>query len=576
MNIGDLFFTLRADGTGLTRDITKEATAAGTMAGTGFGQKFKGALTKQNIGKGIVQGLGLGVGLSAFSLIDRAISSTIGFLGDANQAAADLSETINKSDVVFGDNADEVLAWSETTADAIGQSQGQALAAAATFGNLFKTMGLGQDVASDMSTELVELASDLASFNNIEPDIALEKLRAGLSGEAEPLRALGVFLNEATVRAKAMELGLADADGQLSESAKVQARYALILEQTTTAQGDFARTSEGQANSARRNAAAMADLSAELGEVLTPIITELIKGGLVLIRWIRDVVRSVKDWAKENKPLLDALGKIAGVLGGVFFKSLGLVIDTIGKLAAPFLAAIGLIGDFIGILMGGAPKVGDAAGKIIGFIVGIPGRIAGVVGRIAGFFLDIARRIVGAISKGVGDVINWILSIPGKILGLIGRLGGIARDAAAALLAPFITVAEKIGEIVGGIGKIGQQTNFTVDPMHPPRPGAPKPPQFGGKSPDERDGKAAGGSVWKRRPYLVGERGPELFVPGASGQIVPNNAIGEVGGGSSGGDTYQLNVQGLIPYRDPFDIVQQQRRMREFVVATPRRRLAGA
>jgi len=38
--------------------------------------------------------------------------------------------------------------------------------------------------------------------------------------------------------------------------------------------------------------------------------------------------------------------------------------------------------------------------------------------------------------------------------------------------------------------------------------------------------RALGGSVTGNRPYLVGERGPELFVPGAQGNIVPNNAMG--------------------------------------------------
>jgi len=38
--------------------------------------------------------------------------------------------------------------------------------------------------------------------------------------------------------------------------------------------------------------------------------------------------------------------------------------------------------------------------------------------------------------------------------------------------------------------------------------------------------KALGGPVSSGRSYLVGERGPELFVPGAQGNIVPNNAMG--------------------------------------------------
>jgi hypothetical protein len=38
-------------------------------------------------------------------------------------------------------------------------------------------------------------------------------------------------------------------------------------------------------------------------------------------------------------------------------------------------------------------------------------------------------------------------------------------------------------------------------------------------------GKAIGGAVTEATPYLVGERGPELFIPKISGQIIPNNQI---------------------------------------------------
>ena len=45
--------------------------------------------------------------------------------------------------------------------------------------------------------------------------------------------------------------------------------------------------------------------------------------------------------------------------------------------------------------------------------------------------------------------------------------------------------------------------------------------------------KERGGSVSGGRPYLVGERGPELFVPGQSGGIVPNGGLAMAGGGST-------------------------------------------
>ena len=44
--------------------------------------------------------------------------------------------------------------------------------------------------------------------------------------------------------------------------------------------------------------------------------------------------------------------------------------------------------------------------------------------------------------------------------------------------------------------------------------------------------KAIGGSVGKNRPYMVGERGPELFIPGGSGTIIPNRNLGANGGGN--------------------------------------------
>ena len=44
-------------------------------------------------------------------------------------------------------------------------------------------------------------------------------------------------------------------------------------------------------------------------------------------------------------------------------------------------------------------------------------------------------------------------------------------------------------------------------------------------------GRAIGGSVQSGKPYMVGERGQEMFVPNQSGSIVPNNKLGSSGGG---------------------------------------------
>jgi phage-related minor tail protein len=43
-------------------------------------------------------------------------------------------------------------------------------------------------------------------------------------------------------------------------------------------------------------------------------------------------------------------------------------------------------------------------------------------------------------------------------------------------------------------------------------------------------GKAEGGDVSGRNTYMVGEKGPELFVPKTSGTIIPNNKLSSMGG----------------------------------------------
>ena len=109
---------------------------------------------------------------------------------------------------MFGKSADDVVAWSKTTANSFGISQTAALEAAGTFGNLLVPMGFARDEAAKMSKRMVELAADMASFNNADPSDTLEAIRSGLVGETEPLRKYGVRLSQARIEQEAFRLGL--------------------------------------------------------------------------------------------------------------------------------------------------------------------------------------------------------------------------------------------------------------------------------------------------------------------------------------------------------------------------------
>jgi hypothetical protein len=184
--------------------------------------------------------------------------------------ASNLEESQSKVNVVFGASAGVVNEFAATSAQAFGITKQAALEATGTFGNLLQAFGTGKDQAAEMSTTLIGLAADLASFNNTGIEDAIQALRSGLSGETEPLKRFGVALNDVRLKQEATTLGLYDGSGALDINAKTQAAYALILKDTGLAQGDFARTSDGFANQMRILKASLTDAATELGLVLLP------------------------------------------------------------------------------------------------------------------------------------------------------------------------------------------------------------------------------------------------------------------------------------------------------------------
>jgi hypothetical protein len=71
---------------------------------------------------------------------------------------------------------------------------------------------------------------------------------------------------------------------------------------------------------------------------------------------------------------------------------------------------------------------------------------------------------------------------------------------------------------------------------------------------------AAGGPVSAGSSYVVGEQGPELFVPHASGTIVPNNKMGGGSGSGSGSGTVNYNIAAGVSRAELAPILEQERR----------------
>lgn len=274
-----------------------------------FNTATKGAATEASRFGNVLQGVGQGIGITAFGGI-AGVASTVGtafvdFVGDSMVAASDLREALSLTGQVFDDGADDIEAWAETAATEMGASKTEATNMAALFGTQFKAIGLDMDDVGDKSKEMSELAGDLGSAFNTGSEEAAAALRSGLLGEAEPMRKFGVTLTAAKVNAKALELGMKPLNGQFTEGEKTLARYEIIMEETADSQGMFGRDTDSLADSQKILNAEMDNLSATLGTILLPYMTDLVQ---FISTEVVPKLQEFSTWLKDNEVVIDLVG----------------------------------------------------------------------------------------------------------------------------------------------------------------------------------------------------------------------------------------------------------------------------
>jgi phage-related protein len=336
----------------------------------------------------------------------------------AVEAASDLSEELAKAGELFGDTANEVDAFAKTAAKAFGQSRTQAVAAANQFALFGRAAGLaGQDLIG-FSTDFVGLASDLASFNNSTPQEAIDAIGAALRGEAEPLRKFGVLLDDATLKNKALEMGIYDGNGALDQRQKILAAEQVIYEQTSAAQGDFARTSDGLANQQRILRAELANVVTQVGEKLLPV-------ALKLAQFFNDkvipAVQAVADAFSSNG------------LAGVFDLVLGVIRDKGPQIRDAIINFLSAAADWI--LNTGIPRLLDLMRRAGDALV------AWIKPRIV--------PMLRALGDFIAEAANWLINegLP-KLVDTLIKLG----DALVAWIKPrIVPVLLALGELLMNI-----------------------------------------------------------------------------------------------------------------------------
>ncbi|MCH1734468.1 peptidoglycan endopeptidase EnpA [Enterococcus faecalis] len=308
--------------------------------------------------------------------------------------ASDTNEALNKVEVAFGDNNKVVEDWSKSTLTNIGLAQGTALDLAATYGDMSTSMGIGTEEAAKMSTSLVDLAGDLASFKNIGIDRVNTALNGVFTGETEALKGLGIVMTqtnleqfamasgalqssvdnskaaknamarekaqdrlnkaikkhgENSIEARDAQLKLTEAESKgeevqqakldsLSQEELVRLRYNYVMSKTKNSQGDFARTSDQAANATRVFTESIKETSAKLGQGLLPIFTPLIIKATDFVKKGEEIPDMLENVGAKVEPTAKQVIRYFGQAKDYFINEVIPTAKKVGKAIGPGIA----------------------------------------------------------------------------------------------------------------------------------------------------------------------------------------------------------------------------------------------
>lgn len=197
--------------------------------------------------------------------------------GGAVKLASDLEQSVGAVESVFGDAAETIFEFGDTSAESFGLAREEVNRLGAVVGAQLKGMGVEADEAARQTVILQERAADLAATFGGTTSEAIQAISSLLRGERDPIERYGVSLKQADIDARIMANGLDTSTVAAEKQATIMASLELLLEGTADAAGQFGRESETLAGQQARAEAKFKDAAAALGTELLPIMTDAVE-----------------------------------------------------------------------------------------------------------------------------------------------------------------------------------------------------------------------------------------------------------------------------------------------------------
>ena len=357
----------------------------------------------------------------------------VAFGGASFKMAADLEDAMGASEQIFKSASGSMDKWASSLPSYYGVAKGEAVEYTNVMGAMLKNIGgLTENEAAGQSQKLLELAADLSAMYGGTTQEAVHALTGSLKGNNTMLDNYGMGVNEATIKAKALAMGLSDGTGELTLQAKQAATLELIMEQTGDAQGQAAREAEGASGSMKAFTTEIKNLSTNVGGVLLPIITPMI-GSLAGI---------AKKFGEMPEPMQKVIIGVAAVVAGI-----GPLLMIAPKVLAGFrlmTQGFGLLKTGVGMLSKSFALLTSPMGLVV---LGIIAVVA--VGVLLYKNWDLIKEKASALGASIVATFNAMVAWFG---GLPARMGAAGRNMMTALGSG---ISSLMGAVVGKAKLIG-------------------------------------------------------------------------------------------------------------------------
>ncbi len=217
--------------------------------------------------RGIIGSLGFGLGIAGLIALGKQAIDT----------ASDIEEVQNVVDTAFGSMAYRMEEFASTAVKQFGISQLSAKQLGSTFMAMGKSMVGDMETASNMALNLTARAADMSSFYNKSIEETSTALKSIYTGETESLKEYGVVMTQVNLQEFARQQGINKSIQAMTQAEKVQLQYAYVMQQTSLAAGDFAKTSDSWANQTRILSEQFKELLGILGSGLITVLTPVVK-----------------------------------------------------------------------------------------------------------------------------------------------------------------------------------------------------------------------------------------------------------------------------------------------------------